>query len=367
MTYLFYHFKRLDWLTIGAVFLISIFSLLLLYGMAKNNSQFFPFFEKQIIFFITGFIIMLLISFFNYRLLANSKTLVWIFLFSILILVILLFYGSTIRGSKSWFIIGDISIQPVEFVKIIIILILAKYFSLRHIESYLFHHLLISFFYVLLPIVLVLLQPDLGSAMTILAIWFGFIIFVGIRLKTLIMLLLFFSIILVLSWQYFLAPYQKDRFLSFFDPNYNPFSSGYNLIQSKIAIGSGGILGVGLGQGTQTQFRFLPEPHTDFILATLGEELGLLGIGIFFLIFGVFISRLLNLAIKINDNFAKLFLFGFSFLIFSQFFINTAMVVGVFPIIGISLPFLSYGGSSIISLFVGLGITQAIFVKANFI
>lgn len=363
MNYLFSHFRRLDWLLAAVIFLLGILSTLFLFAMAKNNLFFEPFFKKQIFFFIAGFFLMFFVSLLNYRLLAHVKTLIWFYVLALIVLTAVLIFGHEIRGTKSWFNFGGFFLQPVELVKIVLVLILAKFFSYRHVESYSFYHLLISALYIFIPVALVLVQPDLGSALVMAGIWIGMILIIGIRLKQALFLIFSGILIIIIGWNFMLAPYQKDRILNFLNPSRDIFSSGYNLIQSKIAIGSGGLFGKGLGGGTQTQFRFLPEPHTDFILSSIGEELGLFGIALVFILFSFLLWRIIRIAVHSDDNFAKLFNLGFIILIFSQFFINVFMIIGFLPVIGIGLPFLSYGGSSLLSLFIGLGITQAIHAR----
>lgn len=365
MNFIIFHFRRLDWLLIAVIFLMGVFSILFLFAMAKNNLFFESFFKKQIFFFILGFFLMFFFSLLNYHLLTHDKTLVWLYILALIFLTAVLVFGQEIRGAKAWFTVGSFSLQPVELVKIILILILAKFFSYRHIESYSFYHLLISALYIFIPMFLVLIQPDLGSALVMGGIWIGMILIIGIRLKQALFLIISGILIIAVGWNFMMAPYQKNRILNFLNPARDPFYSGYNLIQSKIAIGSGGFFGKGLGKGTQTQFRFLPEPHTDFILSSIGEEMGLFGIALVFILFSFLLWRIIKIAIHAEDNFAKLFNLGFIILIFSQFFINIAMVIGFFPVVGIGLPFLSYGGSSLLSLFIGLGITQAIHVRSK--
>lgn len=364
MNYLITHARKLDWISIGCIFLLLIISLLMLYGMAKNNPSFYQYFQKQTYFIIAGACAVFLLSFLNYKILLHRKTLIWLYIAGIALLVAVLVLGTQIKGSRAWFQILGFNIQPVEFVKIIVILLLAKFFAYRHIESYRFYNLLVSGLYVLLPTALVLIQPDFGSALVLMLLWGGMMVFVGIRFRHLVSLFLISIIVFLVSWQFLFQTYQKERFMTFLNPSSDPFGSGYNIAQSKIAIGSGGIFGEGLGNGVQTQLRFLPEAHTDFILSSIGEEMGLFGIGIIFLLFTILISRFMQIAMRSGDNFAKLYCFGFSWVIAVHFFINSAMVFGLFPVTGLSLPFVSYGGSSLVSLFLGLGIIQSINARA---
>lgn len=355
------HLKNLDWwLFLSAVFLVSI-SVLMLFAGIKYGSGDDIFLNKQLFFLGLGIALMFAISFFDYRRLkANPAMIILLYIGSLFSLFLIFILGSKVRGSESWFKIGPFSVEPVEFVKIVILALFAKFFTLRHSEIYRFSHLALSALYVALPVGLVLLQPDFGSAMLLVSIWVGMMMVAGIKKKHLLILFMVGSVLLSVMWFGVFKQYQKDRILSFLNPLNDPYGSGYNIIQARIAIGSGGIFGAGLGHGSQTRLGFLPEAHTDFIFAAIGEEFGL--VGVFFIFAGyTFLSwRILKIASNAPNNFAKLFCFGFLILIFSQFVINIGMNLGLMPVTGITLPFLSYGGSSLLSLFSALGIIQSI-------
>ena len=305
---------------------------------------------------------MILISFFDWRLLREDPNLILILYFICLLLLAgLFFFAPEIRGVKSWYKIGIISIDPIEFTKIVLIILLAKYFSMRHSEMYRIIHILISGFYVLLPSVLIFLQPDLGSVLVLASLWIGILIISGIKLRHFLTLVLLGIIIFILSWSTILKDYQKERILSFVMPQISdPLQVGWSQRQAKIAIGAGGVYGQGIGRGSQTQYGFLPEPQTDFIFSAIAEEMGLIGIGVLLLLFLLLIWRILKIAILSRSNFCRLFAVGFSVLLISQIFIHTGMNVGLLPIIGISLPLVSYGGSSLIACFMAFGILQSI-------
>lgn len=322
------------------------------------------FFKKQIFFLIIGVVLMFSISLFDYRQLkASSPLVLFIYLFALVSLSAVFIFGSKVRGSISWFKIGSFSVEPVEFVKIISIVLLAKFFTLRHAEIHRLSHIILSAAYIAIPVVLVLAQPDFGSATLLLAIWFGMMIVAGIKRKHFLALAIIGIVALSVMWFGIFKDYQKERILTFLNPLRDPYGSGYNIIQAKIAIGSGELLGRGLGQGTQARLGFLPEAHTDFIFAAIAEEFGFIGV---LFIFGgyAFLSwRIIKIAGNSSNNFAKLFCFGFLILLFSQFIINVGMNLGLMPVTGITLPFLSYGGSNLISVFVALGIAQSISVR----
>lgn len=353
------HIKRLDWILIlNAVLLVSI-GLLSIYSSSKGD---FLNFKKQIIFFAIGFFLILLISFFDYRLLREDPYLILILYFlSTALLAGLFFFAPIIRGVKSWYKVGPISFDSTEFAKIILILLLAKYFSTRHVEMYQIRHILLSGFYVLIPATLVFFQPDFGSALIILSLWIGILIISGIKPRHFLILAFCGILILAFSWSTILKEYQRERILSFIQPQISdPLKIGWSQRQAKIAIGSGGILGQGIGKGSQTQYGFLPEPHTDFIFSAISEELGLIGVTILLFLFSFLIWQILKIAIKTPSNFSRLFASGFAILLISQVFIHIGMNIGILPIIGIPLPLLSYGGSSLIAHFIGLGILQSI-------
>lgn len=355
------HIKKLDWSLIIPAFLLVSVGLLAIYSSSISRKDFFEF-KKQIIFFVIGFFLMVIISFFDWRLLKEDPYLILILYFICLILLLgLFFFAPQIRGVKAWYKLGGLSFDPIELTKIVLIILLAKYFSMRHIEMYRIIHILISGFYVFLPSILIFFQPDLGSVLVLLSLWIGVLIISGIKLRHFLILILLGILILALSWSTILKDYQKERLLSFVMPHMSdPLEVGWSQRQAKIAIGSGGIFGQGIGRGSQTQHGFLPEPKTDFIFSAIAEEMGLIGVLILLSLFLFLIWRILKIAILSNSNFCRLFAAGFAILLLSQIFINIGMNIGFLPIIGISLPFVSYGGSSLVALFVALGMLQNI-------
>jgi len=228
------------------------------------------------------------------------------------------------------------------------------------VEIQRFQPILFSGLYAIIPIGLILLQPDLGSSLSLIAVWFGLILFSGIKIRHFLILILLFLIIFSASWSFWLKDYQRQRIVSFLDPNIDPQGISWNVNQSKIAIGSGGFLGRGIGQGSQTQYGFLPEPQTDFIFSALGEETGFLGILILIFGFLFLFWRIIKKALLSSNNFSRLFAAGFAFLLISQTFINIGMALGILPIIGLPLPLVSYGGSQLLAFYLGLGILMSL-------
>ena len=354
------HFKKIDWILIVATFLLAVIGLLSIYSSSMSRDNFSNF-HKQTIFFLTGFILMFLFSFLDWRLLKeNSYLILFMYFLCILGLAGLFFFAPEIRQVKSWYRLGSISLDPTEFTKLILIILFAKYFSKRHAELYNVKHILVSSFYLLVPSVLVFLQPNLGSVLILIFLWIGILIVSGIKIRHFLILCLVGLLIFSLIWLFFLRDYQKQRIISFFQPKMEPIGIGWSQNQSKIAIGSGGLFGQGLFKGSQTHYGFLPEPQTDFIFAAISEETGFIGVIILFLLFSLLIWRIIKIASLTESNFPKLFSLGLATLLISQIFINIGMNLGLLPIIGVSLPLVSYGGSGLTSIFIAFGILQSI-------
>ena len=353
------HFKKLDWGIIISSLVLVMFGLAAIYStcVAKGN---FLNLEKQIIFFAAGFFFMLLFSLIDYRVLRNNSYLILaLYGFCLLLLAGLHFFAPVIRGTRGWYKVGILSLDPIEPTKIILVILLAKYFSMRHVEMYKFRHIIFSGLYVFFPAILVFIKPDLGGTMVLLSIWLGILLISGIKINHFLILLLCFVLVVTFAWNFVLKDYQKDRIISFVFP-YDVLGGSWSQTQTKIAIGAGQIFGQGLGQGSQVQYGFLPEPHTDFIFSVIAEEWGLVGVLIFFLAYGFLVWRVLKIAIDSQSNFPRLFATGFATILIAQFFINIGMNLSMLPVVGIYLPFVSYGGSGLIGSFIGLGILQSI-------
>jgi len=354
--------KKLDWVLIIVVLLLVSVGLLSIYGISQDRDL--RIFKRQLTYVVLGLFLMFALCLLDYRIFRNNNfILLGFYFFTILLLVGLLLIGRQIRGVSSWLRIGQWGFQPVELIKLVIVLVLAKYFSLRHIEVYQVRHLIISGLYVLFPLILILLQPELGYVLIISAIWLAIVLVAGIRLRHLIILFLIAAILFSISWFFLLKNYQKERIISFLSPQSDPLGGGYHIIQSIIAIGSGKLWGRGLGQGPQSQLNFLPEQHTDFIFATIAEEWGFLGSVFILLLFGILFYRLIKNSLRASNNFARLFCLGIAVMFLVQAIINIGMNMGLFPITGIPLPFVSYGGSNLIVSFIALGIVQSIVVR----
>jgi rod shape determining protein RodA len=351
--------KKLDWGIIIPAVLLVCFGLAGIYSSSLAKNDFLNFY-KQIIFFVAGVLLMIAISFFDYRILRNNSYLILVLYFLCLILLAgLHFFAPEIRGTRGWYKIWLLSLDPIEPTKIVLVILLAKYFSMRHVEMYKFRHIIFSGLYVFFPALLIFIKPDLGGTAVLLLVWLGVLLISGIKINHFLILLLCFILVATLSWNFLLKDYQRERITSFIFP-YDYFGASWSQNQTKISIGSGQILGEGIGKGSQVQYRFLPEPHTDFIFSVIAQELGMAGILPLFVIYGFLVWRVLKIAIESQSNFPRLFASGFAIILIAQFFINIGMNLSMLPVVGIYLPFISYGGSGLIGNFVSLGILQSI-------
>jgi rod shape determining protein RodA len=355
--------KKFDWVLVISAILLAVFGLLSIYSSSLGRGNFSNF-EKQATFLGVGFFLMFLISFFDLRALRDSPYLILILYFICVLALIGLFFVPEIRGVKSWYKLGPVSIDPIEFTKIILIVLLAKYFSMRHVEMYRLRHIILSGVYVIIPGLLIFFQPDLGSVLVLISLWIAILIISGIKIKHFLILCLVIILVSILAWSFLLKDYQKQRILDYANPQFEPLGVSWSRQQARIAVGSGGIFGQGLGKGSQTQYGFLPEPQTDFIFSSLAEETGMLGILLLLFLYCVFIWRIIKIALFSKSNFFRLFSSGLTALLISQFFIHTGMNLGLLPIIGIPLPLVSYGGSSLVTIFISLGVIQGIKVKS---
>jgi len=317
------------------------------------------FFKRQIIWSLIAVSIFFLFSLIDWRFLKKGEILVGLFLICIFLLLGLLILGIKTRGATSWYKTTLFSLGPTEPVKLILIFILAKYFSRRHVEIADIRHILISGFYAAVPFVLIFFQPDMGSAAIIFLIWLGMILVSGVNKKHLFLLFLIVALAFLVSWFFVFKPYQKARIITFLNPVHDIRGAGYNAMQSMIAIGSGQIFGKGLGYGSQSRLGFLPEYQTDFIFSAFAEEWGFIGALFVFIFYGIILWRIIKTAATGRSNFETLFGLGMAIFLTSHFVINVGMNIGLLPITGVSLPFMSYGGSNLITIFAGLGILMS--------
>jgi len=360
MNFLTSHLKKLDWGIIISAVILVCFGLAGIYSSCLADNDFDNLY-KQVVFFGLGLALMVFISLFDYRLVKNNSYLILI-LYGVCLFLLagLHFFAPVIKGTKGWYKIGFLNLDPIEPTKIVLLFLLAKYFSMRHVEMYKFRHVVLSGLYVALPALLIFIKPDLGGTAVLVLMWLGVLLISGIKTKHLLIILLCFVATGVLGWNFVVKDYQKDRVISFMFPKTDPLGSSWSQDQAKIAIGSGLIWGQGLGNGSQVQYGFLPESHTDFIFSVLAEEWGAVGISILFLVYGFLIWKILQIAIHSQSNFPRLFASGYAIILISQFLLNVGMNLSFLPVVGIYLPFISYGGSGLLFNFVALGILQSI-------
>ena len=344
--------KELDYVLLICIIILSFLSLLVMYSTDGGDILYHT--KSHFIKLIIFFPLMMLIAFFNIK---YWHTFAYIFYFLIILLLVWVsLFGLKASGSQRWMNLYLFVLQPSELMKIAIILALAKYYhriKIQNVNS--LSSIILVLTIILIPVILVISQPDLGTSVLIALSGLIILWIAGIRVKYFI----FSLIISVISLPFiisFLKPYQKLRILTFLDPDRDPLGAGYQIIQSKIAIGSGGLNGKGFLKGTQSYLDFLPEKHTDFIFTLFSEEFGFIGSVALLILYTIIIIRIIHIGVLSRSNFSKLFCFGFAFSIFIYIVVNLSMVLGLLPIVGSPLPIMSYGGSSMLATMIGFGI-----------
>jgi rod shape determining protein RodA len=350
--------KNYGWALFIFTFTFLIIGLVNLYS-ASFQTEYYVF-KKQLVWVSLGLIGMILVSFLDFKTIKRYTT--HIYSITAIFLIITLLFGREVAGSKSWISLGHlISIQPSEFAKLTIIIALAKFYDSDFDPGpYGIRDLVKPILIVAIPVVLVMLQPDLGTAFVIILISGSIIFFMGIRVKSLLFLFLVIIGVSFSSWHFLFKDYQKERIVTFIDSSQDPLGSGYNAIQSQIAVGSGKFLGKGFKSGSQTQLRFIPAQKTDFVFSVLAEEWGFIGAIITLVIYFLIILWILDTASGSKDKFTMLICFGVAAVYFWHIVINVGMVIGILPVTGVPMLLLSYGGSSTISSLLGIGIVLGI-------
>ena len=348
---------------IVSAMLITCAGIVTMHSYADSNI----FFERQIVWFAISLSIFFTFSFIDFRFLRRTNIVVLLFAITVVLLIAVFIFGEVVKGAQSRFDFGGFAVQPAEYAKLVIIALLAKYFTRRHIEIAHIRHILLSGLYAFILFVLIALQPDFGSAIMIFFVWLGMVLVSGISKKHLALVVIGGTTVAAALWfaplhhmfdteEPLLKEYQKQRILTFLHPLADIRGTGYNAYQSTIAVGSGQVLGKGIGYGTQSKLRFLPEYETDFIFASFAEEWGLVGVVFLFMLFGVLFWRILALAQLGASNFETLFALGVAILFMSHFTIHVGMNIGLLPVTGVTLPFMSYGGSHLLTGYAMLGI-----------
>ncbi|MEI8103728.1 MAG: rod shape-determining protein RodA [Candidatus Moraniibacteriota bacterium] len=353
---------QLDWVLIVATFLLIGVGLLSLYGISSTGWQGGGFFIRQAGFALIGCFGLFLFFFADYRHIARLSTPLYFVTLGVLLAVLL--FGVTVRGTLGWINFGMFKIQPVEGVKVILVIFLARFIAKKQTELGALVRMIASMILAGAFVLLVLLQPDLGSALVLIGIWIGMILVAGLRFTHILLLVALGVAVATTSWL-FLQPYQKDRIVNVFTPKADSRGSGYNVLQATVSIGSGGLTGKGIGHGSQAQLNFLPEKHTDFIFSTISEELGLLGAGFVILVYGVLLFRIWHIGMGARDNFGYLACAGVMIFLLIQITVNIGMNAGVLPVTGIPLPLISYGGSSLVATMCALGLILNIGQKSR--
>ncbi|PJE50656.1 MAG: hypothetical protein COV29_02890 [Candidatus Yanofskybacteria bacterium CG10_big_fil_rev_8_21_14_0_10_36_16] len=354
--------KKLDWPLLASVALLLVFSFLTFYNLDQASNQFLM---RHAVFVPFSILVMLGAAFFDYRIFKNHSTASVLLYTGALILLGLVFAFQEIRGVSAWIVLSSFTIQPVEFAKIAVVILLAKYFSQKHTEVNNPSQIIVSGLYVGIPFVMVLFQPDFGSALVFAVTWVILLFFSGINKRNIFSMIIIGVTLLVIIWFFIFEDYQKARILSFSDPYKDPKGQGYHLIQSKIAIGSGGIFG-NIWKGDDAYQIIVPEPYTDFVFTSFSNKFGFVGVVAVISTFAFLMMRLVTIASRFSkDNFSRFFIIGFLGILITHFLVNIGMNLGLLPITGIPLPFLSYGGSHLIAMMTGVGIVQSIVVRSG--
>lgn len=345
-------FAHIDWSVLLSALAISLLGLATMRSFSAQNI----FFDRQIIWIALSVGVFFVASLFDYSFLRRTQVLSALYIGVLVLLALVLGFGALVKGAQNRFNLGVFSLQPSDPGKIILIALLAKYFARRHVEIADIRHILVSGAYAFVLFALVFVQPDLGSGIIIFSIWLGLVLVAGISWKHLLALLVALALIFTAAWSLILHPYQKQRILTFLNPLENVQTTGYNAYQSTIAVGSGELMGKGIGYGTQSKLRFLPEFQTDFIFAAFAEEWGFLGVALLFGLFAIVIIRVLVIAAHGIDNFDMLFAVGIAVFFTAQFIVHVGMNMGLMPITGTTLPLMSYGGSHLLTEYGALGV-----------
>jgi rod shape determining protein RodA len=344
--------KHIDWILVSLLLLNSIIGLAFIY----SSSHYLPgkYYLRQMIWIAISLLALFLLLSVDYKALVSFSS--YLYILAVVALVGVLLFGKFVAGAKSWFRLSFLQFQPSELTKIVLILLLASVFSKFRQDYISWKKGLLCGAITAGPVFLVALQPDLGTALSYVPIFLAALILAGINRKMFIYIMILALIIGFFGWNFGLKDYQKKRLTTLISPSKDPLGSGYHILQSKIAIGSGGFLGKGFRKGTQSQLRFLPARHTDFIFSVVGEEFGFLGVVLALMCYFAFLYRLYQSVGLSQDRAGIYIVFLVAVMITFQFFINVMMVIGLFPITGTPLPLFSYGGSSLLTNYLGVSL-----------
>ncbi len=348
--------RHVEWTLLLPAAILSLIGILTMSSFSSGGG----FASRQLILFAIAICVYFVLSAMDMRFMRRTSVAVSLYIAAFIFLVSLLLFANPISGSRAWFSFGAISFQPADLAKLALIVLLAKYLSRRYVEIGDFKHIIISGIYSLILVILIIVEPDMGNAIIMSTIWFGMMLASGISKKHLFILGIIGIIIASLFWYKGLKPYQRARIISFVNPAADIRGSGYSAYQAKIAIGSGGLFGKGIGYGTQSKLRFLPEYQTDFIFAAFAEEWGFFGVLLLFSLYGILFYRLAYIAQSSATNFDAFFTFGILILFMTHMTIHTGINVGLLPVTGTTIPFMSSGGSHLMLEFAALGIITSL-------
>jgi len=353
-----------DWRLLVVIVAILGIGLLTLFSVTQHTPR-TGIFIKQIYWIMIGLGVYLIVSFLDYHMVARYAF--GFYGITLILLIMVLFVGKIGQGAQRWLSLGPLNVQPSEFAKLTILFVMAKYFSeMKPSGGLQFSQLLFPGVLISIPTLLILKQPDLGTALTVTFIFVFLVGLLGLRSKNLVFGTILFFMMVPFLWHFFwfsLKEYQRERILTFMDPSADPLGSGYHIIQSKIAIGSGGMFGKGYLSGTQSQLKFLPEGHTDFIFSVFAEEWGFIGVMVLFGLYFLLIVLGVEVANKAKDPLGVLLSYGVVGMLSFYFLINIGMTLGVMPVVGVPLPLISYGGTSMVTMLAALGILQSVRIR----
>ncbi len=345
--------NKIDWTIFGASLFLTVISATVLSSIS------YELFTKQLIFVGIGLFVFFIMAFIDIRpFVGNKIPIIAMYVGSLLLLLSVVFFGVEVGGNKSWIDLGFSRLQPSEFAKVSLIAVLALFLNKRHIGIRRMDIILKSLFYFAIPAMFIIMEPDLGSVLILFSIWFGFLVFSGLPFRYILASFAIFGVIGLGAWNFVLKDYQKDRIVAVFNPEKDPLGINYNVIQSKNAIGSGGLLGKGYGQGEVVQLGFLPSAPTDFIFSALVEEWGFLGGMMVIITYSILVIKIAFIGMKTSGNFYKFICLGTAIFLVCQFMVNIGSAIGLFPVVGVVFPLLSYGGSNILVTFILLSLVN---------
>lgn len=347
---------QVDWFMFAAALTLSLLGMATMHSYTSENF----FFLRQAVWVLIAVVAFFASSIPSYHFLRRTSVITGMYGVILVLLLLIFILGAVVLGATTRFHLGAFAVQPADPAKLVLVMVLAKYFARRHTHIADIRHIIISGLYAFALFVCVFFQPDFGSGIVIAAIWFGMTLVSGLSRKHFITLILIAVVAAGGAWHFALKPYQKARIMNFVHPMSDVHGTGYNAYQSTIAVGSGQVLGKGIGFGTQSKLQFLPEFQTDFIFAAFAEEWGLIGVIIVMCLFGIIITRALTIAVHAEDNFFALTAAGIAVYFFAQFAVHVGMDMGLLPITGTTLPFMSYGGSHLLTEYIALGILMSI-------